>query len=389
MLTLFHPNEARLKKRRQLLQRLRSLLIEPLEGRIATGSLIPIPLAMISEALDNARYPIPTQATIEPPATTSSSHQPAPSPSESPSALPAWNRSALDPKASIQNPSSNPPSRLGASEQPPTTNPTWSTNPTLINDGLLDSNSRADPALDSTSHPIASSDGGSSSPGGGSSGSGDRMTVPQSLSGAPVADVPRPDLQATGGGSPNPSSSRTSDNPSQNTAPRAADTTTAASTSPSTFGVGIESDSDSSSAGAFALKSTDQPALQQAPPGKTILLNDLPASQWRFREYGGQGLDAGREQHPRWIVEGNSFISQLELDWSRPADVDRVEVRFRTKWDSDARSISDAFEIAWLDAGDRSLVPIIQQGRDSFFNLSEGESPQVGSTASIDLKPFG
>ena len=378
---------ARLEKRRRLLQRLRSLLIEPLEGRIATGSLIPVPLAMISEALDNARYPIPAQSTIDPVKRPSSPNQQTLdqrtlSQSQSRSSDPASTESPLDPNSSSQ------PSSQNVSSPTTTPDPQASSNSALNNERLLDPSTPSDRDVDSNSHPIPSADGDSGGKGGGSAGSSDRMTTPQSLHGAPIPEVPRPDLQVSGG-SPNPQSSRPISSPPEGIAPSTTNASSAASATPSTSAVGSAIVNGSSSAAASSSKSSDRPTLQQAPPGKTVLLNDLPSAQWRFTEFGGRGTNAGREQQPRWIVEGNSFLSQLELDWSRPADVDRVEVRFRTKWDSDAATMKDAFEIAWLDAGDRSLVPVIQPGRDSFFNFSEGESPLVGATTSMDLNPFG
>ena len=105
-----HDHDAiRSRKRRRLLQRLRVLLIEPLERRLATGSLIPIPLAMISDALDTARYPLPNQGIIIDPATTPrSSDQQSLSELQTKSTDPASSESTLDQKSSTSSSSQNP-----------------------------------------------------------------------------------------------------------------------------------------------------------------------------------------------------------------------------------------------------------------------------------------
>ncbi len=43
----------------------------------------------------------------------------------------------------------------------------------------------------------------------------------------------------------------------------------------------------------------------------------------------------------------------------------------------DPDSINDAFELALVDANGESLVPTIGTGRDAFFNVTEGEGPQL------------
>ncbi|MFO0013145.1 MAG: Ig-like domain-containing protein, partial [Planctomycetota bacterium] len=123
--------------------------------------------------------------------------------------------------------------------------------------------------------------------------------------------------------------------------------------------------------------------------GSTFVLNSIASDRWRFREFGGRGEGAGRLNGPLWMVEGNSFVSQLELDWERPSDVSRVQFQFRVRWDSDAKSIRDAFEAAWLDESERSLLPTTATGRDSFINATEGRDPLLGRGTSIVWTPLG
>ncbi|MBE9078257.1 cadherin domain-containing protein [Romeria aff. gracilis LEGE 07310] len=55
---------------------------------------------------------------------------------------------------------------------------------------------------------------------------------------------------------------------------------------------------------------------------------------------------------------------------------------------TDLSAINDAFEVALVDAGGRSLVHTIAQGRDAFFNLTEGEPTAlaVGATYSTQSR---
>ncbi len=46
---------------------------------------------------------------------------------------------------------------------------------------------------------------------------------------------------------------------------------------------------------------------------------------------------------------------------------------------TDSDSINDAFEVALVDANDNSLVHTIAQGRDAFFNWTEGEPIALGA----------
>jgi len=89
------------------------------------------------------------------------------------------------------------------------------------------------------------------------------------------------------------------------------------------------------------------------------------------------------------MVEGYSFVSQLEVDWTRPVDVSRVQFQFRVCWDSDANRIRDAFEASWLDSGEKSLLPTIASGRDSFVNATEGLDPIAGQGTSVVWNPLG
>ncbi|MBM3964919.1 MAG: tandem-95 repeat protein, partial [Planctomycetes bacterium] len=391
----WHLSESRLRNRRQLMQRLRALVIEPLERRMATGSLIPIPLAMISEALDNTRYP--TSNSIVDPGTPRGSSDPSNfTIPQSPSAITTSNAYAFQPNSLSLLPSSNPSSS-------PTAIADHSGSKSLSSDSALNvdllpsSNAKSDEVAESNTQPISASGSGSDGHGGGPSGASDRMSVPHSSEGAPTPEMPRADLSANGGSGSNlqprnaGSSSLASDPASSSIASSGSGfpTMTTGESGSSDGQFGPSSGSVVPNLSSDPLKSSAGPSLQQSPPSKTFLLNDIPGEQWRFSEYGGRGTGAGREQQPRWIVEGNSFLSQLEVDWSRPADVDRVEILFRTKWDNDGASINDAFEVAWLDANDRSMVPVFTTNRDSFFNFSEGESPRVGSSASIDLRHVG
>ena len=49
----------------------------------------------------------------------------------------------------------------------------------------------------------------------------------------------------------------------------------------------------------------------------------------------------------------------------------------------DPVSMNDAFEAAVLDVDGRSLVHTISTGRDTFFNLSEGQPAELGAGATL------
>lgn len=89
------------------------------------------------------------------------------------------------------------------------------------------------------------------------------------------------------------------------------------------------------------------------------------------------------------MVEGNSFLAQYKLDWTKPLDVDRVQFQFRLRWDTDANTIRDAFEVAWLDRQQISLLDAFQTDRDSFFNMTEGRTPLAGLGTSFVVNPVG
>ncbi len=86
------------------------------------------------------------------------------------------------------------------------------------------------------------------------------------------------------------------------------------------------------------------------------------------------------------LREGTNFSPTQAVTFTvdRPSILNfTIEPTFDT---ADPASINDAFEVALVDANGNSLVHTIAQGRDIFFNLTEGEPTALGVGATYSIQ---
>lgn len=86
------------------------------------------------------------------------------------------------------------------------------------------------------------------------------------------------------------------------------------------------------------------------------------------------------------MTEGDSFVVTLATDFQVPATPSAVtftydQLAFDTR---DAAFINDAFEVALVDQDGNSLVKTYTQGRDAYFNVTEGLPAASGDGVQID-----
>jgi len=118
---------------------------------------------------------------------------------------------------------------------------------------------------------------------------------------------------------------------------------------------------------------------------------------WNIQEFGGSENGRGSvafENSDLVMREGDSFLVTLETDFEIPANATELTFKFSENLDrTDVGFIKDAFEVALLDAQGCPLVTPFKDGRDAYFNMTEGEGPQYqepavgysGQTLTADL----
>ncbi len=107
---------------------------------------------------------------------------------------------------------------------------------------------------------------------------------------------------------------------------------------------------------------------------------------WQFSQQGGNGGTEGsvtaQACHPV-LREGSSFVTSLTTEFTVPIDATGLVFEY-SSLNFDSRSdglVRDAFEAALLSVDDVPLVYPIAQGRDAFYNVTEG----VGELASAEI----
>ena len=106
-------------------------------------------------------------------------------------------------------------------------------------------------------------------------------------------------------------------------------------------------------------------------------------------QVGGSGPGVGTVQvdpsDGATLVEGNSFDVSLSKTLTIPAQPSDLVFSFSgpTFDTSSQGTIKDAFEVAFVDAGGRSLLQTIGSGQDAFFNVSEGQAAAMAAGVSL------
>ncbi|MFN0055355.1 MAG: Ig-like domain-containing protein [Planctomycetales bacterium] len=86
------------------------------------------------------------------------------------------------------------------------------------------------------------------------------------------------------------------------------------------------------------------------------------------------------------LVEGSAFDVTRVQSVTVPVQPSNLVLRFDSLvFDTTSQgTIKDAFEVAFVDAGNRSLVQTIGLGQSAFFNISEGQLPNLASGVSLN-----
>lgn len=135
---------------------------------------------------------------------------------------------------------------------------------------------------------------------------------------------------------------------------------------------------------AACLETVQEYSIQRVPPGPAC---PFPANLegWdpTISGLAGAGGQLGRvvsEQCSAILTEGDSFLVGLEHSFVIPSTPSELVIRLdRLEFDtSDAGQMKDAFELALLDSNRRPLVFPVAEGRDGFFNVSEGQDAAAG-----------
>jgi len=122
----------------------------------------------------------------------------------------------------------------------------------------------------------------------------------------------------------------------------------------------------------------------------SIGVMDCPfdVSQWTASQTGGsepgRGVVSGGACFAR-LVEGDSFNVTLQRTFTVPDERTVVQFTFdQLVFDTaDGTGINDAFEAAVVDAAGSSVVHTITLDRDAFFNITEGQTPQLSADAAL------
>lgn len=111
-------------------------------------------------------------------------------------------------------------------------------------------------------------------------------------------------------------------------------------------------------------------------------------SNWTFQQSGGSSGGQATWSNQR-ITEGDSFVSTLSTSWTVPATANALQFEFSLLFDRDAAQVNDALEFGFIDSLGNSIVPTFAAGRDSFLNLTEGQTPTFGNSTSLTTSMVG
>lgn len=104
---------------------------------------------------------------------------------------------------------------------------------------------------------------------------------------------------------------------------------------------------------------------------------------WSIVEHGGSAQGRGTvtlDGTDLMLREGDSFLVGLEREIIIPDDPTILTFRYIVDFDTTTPdAVNDAFEVALVDAAGNTLTPTIRYGRDSYFNITEGESVAYGT----------
>ena len=131
--------------------------------------------------------------------------------------------------------------------------------------------------------------------------------------------------------------------------------------------------------------------------GIALILGDNPFIAIATDQTGNQGQadrTVVRAQQGSQIVliEGSNFEVTHEHPFTVPGEAAHLSFTYDLDFDTSDNFINDAFEVALLDANGNTLVHVITNHRDAAFNITEGQTAQLGAntqqnaqTVQIDL----
>jgi hypothetical protein len=113
---------------------------------------------------------------------------------------------------------------------------------------------------------------------------------------------------------------------------------------------------------------------------------DSSLTGWTVTQKGGSAAGQGSvtvQGRDAVMREGDSLLVSLSHPFTVPATPAHLEVEYSDlSFDTTANaSMKDAFEAAFVDSSGHSLVHTIGTGRDSYFNITEGQQPALGAEA--------
>ncbi len=114
----------------------------------------------------------------------------------------------------------------------------------------------------------------------------------------------------------------------------------------------------------------------------------IPESNWTFQQSGGSPGDQATWSNQR-VTEGSSFVSTLSTNGIVPATANALQFDFNLLFDRDAAQVNDALEFGFIDSLGNSIVPTFAASRDSFLNLTEGQTPTYGNSTTLTTSMIG
>ena len=110
---------------------------------------------------------------------------------------------------------------------------------------------------------------------------------------------------------------------------------------------------------------------------------------WTIGERGGSAGKRGlvvSENGQAVFREGDSFLTTLSRSFVAPGGSSTLEFTYEgLGFDTSSPGfVNDAFEVALVDSAGNPLVPVFAQGRDAFFNVTDGNVFATGSATTVE-----
>jgi RHS repeat-associated protein len=143
---------------------------------------------------------------------------------------------------------------------------------------------------------------------------------------------------------------------------------------------------------AFMAGSPEYANLRQPPPPQPPSPScgfDDHLTGWTVTQTGGSAAGQGSvvaDHGDAVLREGDSFTVSLERSFTIPQAPSALTFDYAALNLDPVRpnTMPDAFEAAFVDANGRSLVQTISPGKDAFFNITDGQSPDLAAGTTLE-----